>query len=234
MEAKIRESAVELEKALAAKLSLEVSLKKDISDRDKLLSEVHERVANNLQMLASLLNIQAGNVDDRHTRKLLNDNQERINSVVLVHETLHQINDYRRVPLSTYLDALVSDIYRNHVPENLKIRLQKSFEDIEVDIEKAVPIGLIVTELLKNALQHAYFGKTTGSGRIEFKLYKSSGECVFLISDDGCGIPDNFIAESEAMGIKIATILTEQLDGMFKKVGGPGTTLEIRFPLGGM
>ncbi|MFT7219430.1 MAG: PAS domain S-box-containing protein [Candidatus Azotimanducaceae bacterium] len=206
------------------------NLEKHVELREKLLRDVHDRVNDNFHMLASLLNIQSSKRPDESSKKLLDDSQQRLSAVALVHENLLHAKDLRTVDLGNYIDSLAIMLYRKHAPKDLKIQLIKEIEPIQLDIEQAVPVGLIVNELLTNALTHAYSSRHYGSGKVSIKLYQSASDCVCEVSDDGDGLPSDFnLGASESMGLETVAILVEQLGGSFSRSGSVGTTLEFRF-----
>lgn len=208
------------------------NLEKHVELRDNLLRDVHDRVNDNFQMLASLLNIQSSKHPDESSRKLLDDSQQRLSAVALVHENLLHAKDLRTVDLGNYIDSLAVMLYRKHAPKDLQIQLTKEIEPIHLDIDQAVPVGLIVNELLTNALTHAYSSRSYGSGKVSITLYQSASDCVCIVADDGDGLPPGFNLEaSESMGLETVAILVEQLGGSFSRAGGVGTTLEFRFPI---
>jgi two-component sensor histidine kinase len=132
--------------------------------------------------------------------------------------------------MRSYLDALTSRLHRRFAPDGVNILLNLVVDDIVLDIEQAVPCGMIVNELVINSLVHAFADKKFGSGNLSILLEDMDLDGVLTVSDDGCGMPLDLSA-GDSMGMEIVTILSLQLGGRLKRVGGPGTTFEIRFPI---
>ena len=205
-------------------------LAEDIRVKDELLRNIHDRVNDNLLMLNSLLNIQASKIKDPLTLSLLDDSQQRVMALSLVHENILDGKGVRGVAMRSYLDALTSRLHRRFAPDGVNILLNLVVDDIVLDIEQAVPCGMIVNELVINSLVHAFADKKFGSGNLSILLEDMDLDGVLTVSDDGCGMPLDLSA-GDSMGMEIVTILSLQLGGRLKRVGGPGTTFEIRFPI---
>lgn len=210
----------------------ETDLTRRIADGDELLRTIHDRVNDNFQMLASLLNIQSSKYTDQRSRKLLDDIQQRLTTVSLVHENLLHVQDLRKVEMGSYLDSLATMLHRKHAPKDLNIRLIKDIQNIRLDIDQAVPAGLVINELLTNAFVHGFSDRTHGNGAVRIELYQSATDCVCMLSDDGQGLPASLEgAPPESMGLEIVSILVDQLGGSLRRVGGVGTIFEFRFPI---
>lgn len=222
----------ELEQARSLQNQAEDHLRSIVANGDARLRNIHDRVNDNLQMLASILSIQSNKINDPGVAALLGENQERVRAVALVHEQLQASAGLSQVSMPGYLDSLVSGLVRAHRPEGINVQIHKKVSEVELTIGQAVPCGLIVNELVANALIHGYSDRTFGSANIGLELYQSVSEIVLVVSDDGKGLPGDFAIEAgQSMGLDIVSILTKQLDGTLKLVGGIGTTFEVRFPL---
>jgi PAS domain S-box-containing protein len=209
---------------------LRVEQTREIAKRDEIIASVHDRVNDNLQTLNSLLSIQTSKAISRDVVNVLEGSQERIKAVALIHENLYQSQESNRVDMQRYIEILASGLHRKYSPDGVNLDFSKNIEQVYLEIEKAVPCGLIVNELLTNALTHAYRDQKMGSAHLELKFYESAGECVFFLSDDGAGLPKDFAAEAgSAMGLEIVSVLIEQLEGSLHRQGGVGTTFEVRF-----
>jgi PAS domain S-box-containing protein len=232
LEEMLAEAKSDLEKQLSESAEVEASMSADLKQNESLLKDIHDRVSDNLQMFASLLNIQSTKLQDPQSLKLLDDNQQRLKSVALVHENLFNARNMNRVDMSSYIDALASGLYRKYAPDGVNVHFDKDVDEFFLNLDQAVPCGLIINELVTNALEHGLAAKKLGSGNLRLKLYESGEECVLEVSDDGPGLPPEFNAEVDnSMGLEIVTILASQLGGQLKLVGGLGTTIEVRFPI---
>jgi len=222
---------IQLENAMVQNADQRSSFSTKLAEKDVLLREIHDRVYDNLATLTSLLSIQSGKISDPKILNILGDNQRRISAVALVHERLYQSREVRQVAMAEYVDVLLSSLYRKLVPEELEISLVKELGEFDLAIDLAVPCGLIINELVSNALIHGFADRQYGSGTVEVKLYLLANECVVFVSDSGRGLPEDINMPSASMGFEIVSILVEQLEGTFRLIGGQGTTFEVRFPV---
>jgi PAS domain S-box-containing protein len=188
----------------------------NLSEKDVLLREIHHRVKNNLQIISSLLSLQSGkNKRSRELNKLYLDSQNRIKSMAAIHELFYQSENLNRIDFSDYIKKLCVDLIHSFMGEKNKIQLNISVHEIYLNLDTAIPLGLIINEIVSNSLKHAFLN--SGHGTIAIALENSSAEeyCM-TISDDGKGmeIPEN-IDEMDSLGLTIITSLIEQLDGTY-------------------
>ncbi len=192
----------------------EKELRDALKERDVLLKEMHHRVKNNLNVIASLLSLQSDQVmEAKDAKKALTESRNRIFSMALVHEDLYKSEKLSQVQMSSYIRSLLNEL-SGFYNQSGKIKIEaKIDEEINFDILHAVPCGIILNELLTNSFKHAFPGDTPG--RITIKLYKSAeNEYTLSVQDDGVGLPENFNNMSdESLGLKLVTILSEQLGG---------------------
>jgi two-component sensor histidine kinase len=207
-------------------------LSRSLQEKEVLLKEVHHRVKNNMQVISSLLNIQADSVMDERFVTLLTESQQRIKSMALIHENLYRSDNLLEIDFHQYIEMLANGLMRFYRFDNLALRLELDVVDVFLDIDTAVPCGLIINELVSNALKHAFKGRTgTGVIRITFQITPDGTHYRFSVSDDGIGLPaDMDIRQSSSMGLEIVRILTEQLDGHWTCVSDGGTEFVIEFP----
>ncbi len=192
-----------------------------------LLREIHHRVKNNLAIVISLLNFQLRRNEDPELSRMIRDIQLRIRSMALIHEHLYSSENLDRIPLATYIQSLSSIImsaFSGH-----RITLKTNLCALDVGIETALPIGLIINELLTNAFKYAFPGNQNGTISLELEANKEDW-CTLVVKDDGIGIPEDITIESEkSLGMYIVGLLAEQLDGGVEIVRNEGTTFIIRF-----
>lgn len=204
---------------------LEMSLR----DKDVLLREVHHRVKNNLQVISSLLNLQAESYTDPQARGLLKESQQRIRSMALVHEKLYRSPHMSSIDFSDYLSTMTRELVRSI--GSVQAQTLVSGDEIHLDIEKAIPAGLIVNELLTNALKHA-FPPHVRDGEIQVNVRKEGNDVILTVQDNGIGLPpDQKIEDMRTMGMTVIHGLTSQLEGTITTVPGPGAGFRLRFPL---
>jgi PAS domain S-box-containing protein len=206
------------------------TLASSLDEKELLLKELHHRVKNNMQVISSLLNIQSETVDDARFTSLLNESQQRIRSMELIHENLFQSESLLEINFQNYIQMLAHSVCRLYTIPGVTIQLDLDVDDLTLDIDTAVPCGLIINELISNSLKHAFYGHVgTGVIAVSFKRVDSCYE--LSICDDGIGMPDDFdFDNSLSMGLEIVSILTEKLEGTIKHSGGKGSTFRIRFP----
>jgi PAS domain S-box-containing protein len=204
---------------------LEMSLR----DKDVLLREVHHRVKNNLQVISSLLNLQAESYSDPQARVLIKESQQRIRSMALVHEKLYQSPHMSSIDFTDYLSTMTRDLVRSF--GHPAIRTNVTGEEIRLDVEKAIPAGLILNELLTNALKHA-FPPHVRDAELTVAVHKDGSDVVLTVQDNGIGLPpDRRMEDMRTMGMTVIHGLTQQLDGSITVLPGPGAGFRLRFPL---
>ena len=227
-------------KAEKALVNLEIARKK----------EIHHRIKNNLQVISSLLDLQAENLSNRKCIKdsdVLNafrESQDRVMSIALIHEELHEGGENNTLYFSPYLEKLVENLLRTYSLGNADIGLKIDLEEnIFFDMDTAVPLGIIVNELVSNSLKHAFSGRD--KGEIQIKLFKEEAGnelnndeeeftgkgtgYTLIVSDDGVGIPEKIDLEnSDTLGLQLVNILVDQLDGEIKLKRDTGTEFRIK------
>jgi two-component sensor histidine kinase len=189
----------------------EESVHAALREKNILLGEVHHRVKNNLQIISSLLNLQSAQVDNPAAVQLLVESQNRIRSMALIHQTLYQSKDFAQVDFRSFIDTLVPILVSSYSVDPARITLLVDAADVSIPINAAIPCGLIVNELVSNALKHAFPGNRRGS--IEIDLARGEDGTVLLsVSDDGIGIPEQVdIANATTLGLQLVSLLAEQL-----------------------
>lgn len=208
---------------------LEDRLRKAVKEKESLLREVHHRVKNNLQMISSLLNLQAASIKDPQVVQLFRECQTRITSIALLHETLHRSDDLSCIRMSNYLRTLAGHVSRSYGVDPTAIVLDLLVEDLTFDIDTAMTCGMIVEELLSNALKHAYaVGK---EGRIQIELQAQDEDTYLLqVSDDGVGISKGRGQRKPgSLGLELVNLLVGKLEGTVALQSGPGTAWRIEF-----
>jgi two-component sensor histidine kinase len=202
-----------------------------LREKEVLLQEIHHRVKNNLQVISSLLNLQAGGLEDTRALDALRDSQGRVRSIALVHEKLYQSPDLAHIDFAAYTRELASALLRSYDAHTQGIALSTQIDDVLLGIDTAIPCGLILGELVSNALKHAFPGKR--SGEITVGLRARSGETILTVGDDGIGLPADLDFRSpESLGLELVTTLVQQLDGTIELDGREGTLFKISFAPG--
>lgn len=202
-----------------------------LKEKDVLLGEVHHRVKNNLQIVHSLLDLQSSRVSDRAVLDMLRDSQNRIRSMGLIHQTLYQSKDFAQVNFSHFLDSLVPTLVASYGVNPDRITLSIEAAQLLLPINAAIPCGLVVNELISNALKHAF--PDGRSGEIEVKLFAdTAGKAVLSVSDNGVGIPEGIdMMTSDTLGMQLITLLTDQLGGTVSMRRADPTEFVLTFPI---
>ena len=222
-------------------LSLEEKLKhhadelqNSLKEKEVLLKEIHHRVKNNLQIITSLLYLQSLKIEDESTRAIFKDSQNRVKSLALVHEKLYQSKDLARIDFSDYLKNLSNFIFTTYKTNISNLRIEYDLDEVFLSVEVSVPLGLIINELLSNALKYAFTNipaDNLSEHKIVIKLKKhKNDEHILSVSDNGAGLPDNFnIEETESLGLKLVTNLTQQIEGKLEVHPKNDTEFKITF-----
>jgi PAS domain S-box-containing protein len=185
-----------------------------LKEKDVLLGEVHHRVKNNLQIVHSLLDLQSSRITDRTALAMLRDSQNRIRSMGLIHQTLYQSKDFAKVDFSRFLDSLVPTLVGSYGVNPDRIALSVKAEQVLFPINAAIPCGLIVNELISNALKHAFPGDRRGEIRVGLFSEPDGATVVLSVADDGVGIPDDVdLGKTSTLGLQLVTLLSDQLGG---------------------
>jgi two-component sensor histidine kinase len=204
-----------------------------LREKEILLSEVHHRVKNNMQVISGLLDLQARSSRNPELTERLNEIQNRIRSMAMVHEKLYGSKDFARIDLAGYVRTLSQELFQSHKINQWKIALIVQTDgDVYVDINKAIPCGLILNELISNALKHAFPGGRQGELQILLRETKNT-EVEIVVRDNGMGLPDDVdIHQPRTVGLYLVNgLVTKQLDGQIEIRRDNGTEFRIKFPL---
>ncbi len=209
--------------------ALEDTIKKSLEEQQKLLREIHHRVKNNLQIIISLLNLQASYVYDEEALKALKEGQDRVKSLALIHEKIYQSDELTDLDFQSYIRKLVDHLMLSYNIRQGVITLDVHADDIILDIDTAVPSGLIITELVSNSLKYAFVGREKGA--ISISLKEEDDRMLRLtVSDNGIGLPENFdVYQSDSLGMQLVTALTDQLEGRIELDRKNGISFQIIF-----
>ncbi|HVN97165.1 MAG TPA: PAS domain S-box protein [Syntrophorhabdaceae bacterium] len=209
----------------------EEALKTSLTEKEVLLREIHHRVKNNLQVISSLLVLQSHYIEDTQALNMFKESVNRIRTMSRIHEKLYQSKDHGRVGFGAYIMELATQLYNSYGLNAESVTLRSQVTDISFDINTAIPLGLIVNELISNALKHAFpDGK---KGEITVSLNREGDKCVLAVSDDGVGFPPHIdFRKTDSLGMQLVIELTEQLGGVIELNRDHGTAFAIRFEPG--
>ena len=208
-----------------------VELERRVHEKDLLLSEIHHRVKNSLQVVSSLLSLEAARIRDPSMDEMLKVTQNRIRSMALIHQTLYQSKDFARVDFHAFLQSFVPTLIQSYSihPEMIAIAIRVA--EARLPIDAAIPCGLIVNELISNALKHAFPDERRGTICVEFE-HRADHCGILSVSDDGVGLPAEFSLEcTTTLGVQLVTMLAGQLGGTLTIQRAPVTGFIVQFPL---
>jgi PAS domain S-box-containing protein len=201
-----------------------------LREKELLLGEIHHRVKNNLQVVTSLLAMQSERIADPVVHQLLQDSQNRVRSMALIHQTLYQSGDFAEVDFAGFLDALVPTLFDSYSVDPSRIRLVIDAANVLLPIANAIPCGLLVNELIANALKHAFPDGRAGEVRVEL-ANEPDGQVVLSVSDNGIGIPESLdLAQTETLGLQLVDLLADQLAATKTIERAQPTRFVLRFP----
>lgn len=206
------------------------ALIKEALQREVLLKkEIHHRVKNNLQTISSLLYLQSTSVTHPETQEILMESQSRVKSIALLHEKLYGSNQLDQIDFADYLRDLVTELFRAYRVRKDGIKIQTTIEHVHLGIDTAIPCGLILNELVSNALKHAFPGERKGEVWIDLGP-TNVDEFELTVRDDGIGLPKGFDwQQCKSLGLKLVLGLTKQLGGKMEVHRAAGTTFRLTF-----
>lgn len=210
----------------------EQRLRRGITEREVLLQEIHHRVKNNLQVISSLINMQVRQLDAGPSRDALQQFRTRVDAIALIHEQLYQSRDYAKVPFSEYAKTLVTNVVRAAQPaSDDRIALEFDVSDLTVPVDKAIPCGLILNELITNALKHAFPNGQSGVIRLDLSSV-AGGFIRIAVSDNGVGLPKGLdLSAAASLGWQLVRMLANQIGADVSVDTGSGTSVRLIIPV---
>lgn len=235
LERKIRERTEEqqrmnkiLSEEISARKKSEKLVRASLAEKEVMLKEIHHRVKNNLQVISSLLSLQSGYTEETEARNLLRECQHRVRSMSMLHEKLYRSEDLSRIDMNEYALTLINFLLRSYSVDG-KITPKFEINDIHLSIDSAIPCGLIINELVSNALRHAY--PDNSEGALHISMRKKEGNITLVVSDNGVGMPEYFtIGCTKTLGMTLVDTLAQQLCGTVNLFNNDGATIQITFP----
>jgi two-component system response regulator len=203
----------------------EQHIQSSLREKEVLLKEIHHRVKNNLQVIQSLLKMQARLLPEEQTRAAIATTIQRVRAMALLHEGLYQRKDLATISLDEYLRSLFNGVEASSVAEPGQVQLRLNCEDLQLSLDTAAPLGLLANELMSNSFKHGFPDGRRGA--IEISIHRVDGVVHMVVKDDGIGIPDDFdAAASVSMGLKLANSLAHQLGGRLQFTSDSGCRVE--------
>jgi two-component system sensor kinase len=207
----------------------EEKIKSSLKEKEIILKEIHHRVKNNLQVISSIFYLQGEKVNDPRLHEIINECKNRVRSMAIIHENFYQSDDLTRIDFGQYLKNLINNLMISYGIENDRIDIDLRVSDTFLSIDVAIPCGLLVNEIISNAIKHAFPGDVSGNITIEM-FSPNSHDFTLRIKDNGIGIPDNIdISNTGTLGMELITTLTSQLEGSIELNKSQGTEFIIKF-----
>lgn len=213
---------------ISGRLRYQETIRAALKEKTLLLNEIHHRVKNNLQIVASLLNLQSGRVNNSDFSALIAESEGRVRAMALMHQILYERKDFALVDLDIYLRRLAELLGQIHDINRRGISIHIECHQINMDLVRAIPLGLVVNELLSNVFKHAFNGK---NGEVWMKLRKiNEHEATLVVKDNGVGLPDGFAFDSpDTLGMQIVQLLSEQIGATITASSNDGACIEMCF-----
>lgn len=207
----------------------EEKVRASLKEKEVMLHEIHHRVKNNLQIIISLLRLQARFIKDKEARELFKDSQSRIRSMAIIHEKLYRSEDFAQVNFAWYIQSFSTHLFQTYMVDSTKIKLNMDIDDIQIDINKAIPCGILLNELVSNSIKHAFPSGRKGQIKIRLKQTKA-GRVSIEVKDNGVGFPKNLdFRKSETLGLQLINDLSKQIGATLRIEIKAGTKITVVF-----
>jgi two-component sensor histidine kinase len=221
--------------AAIERLRVEEELRASVEEKEVLLREVHHRVKNNLQAISNLLYLQSSYVDDGRITEIFREMRDRIKSIALIHERLYETNDLARINFAEYVQSLVDQLIHSYGVDPDHIKLEISIDEVSINVDMAIPLGVIINELVSNSIKHAFPAElkrpADEPNRIKVELSVQSDQSLLLkVSDNGLGFPlETDLAKTETLGLHLVRTLSSHIGGQIELDQSHGAAIKIRF-----
>ena len=211
------------------KLITERKLLDTIREKEALIKEIHHRVKNNLQLISSIIYLKLASISQSDIRNFLEDTRQKIRSIALIHERLLQTEKLDKVEISDYLGKLIHDLEVTYFRQDLELKIETKILDKMIGLDTAIICGLIVNELVTNAIKHAFAGRSNGIIEIEFRE-KNENNFLLSVADNGISLPEHITpGYTSSFGMQLIDVFVKQLGGTFEIIREKGTKFQIHF-----
>jgi PAS domain S-box-containing protein len=215
---------------ISARKRLEAEMVQSLQEKEVLLKEIHHRVKNNIQVISSILSLQSNQATDPATREIFRETQNKVRGIALIHEKLYRSRSFSRINYEEYLKDIANHTFQSYTIDPGQVGLRIDAGGVAIDIGKAVPLSLIVTELLSNALKHGF--PDGRKGEIAIAIRPVDRNLVLTFSDNGIGLPETVsFDKGDTLGMRLLAGLTRQLSGTIAVDRTGGTAFTITFPV---
>ncbi len=217
-----------LQQELKEKDEAEKRIKASLNEKELLLQEIHHRVKNNLQIMSSLLRLQSSHFKDQKVQNIFRESENRVKAMAIIHNKLYTNPEYDKVDFHDYIKTLIQNLFLSYGVSTEVIKLEINVNGISLNIDTAIPCGLIINELISNSLKYAFPKKMTG--KIEITMYFEGNDLILIVRDNGIGLKkDPEIQKSKTLGLKLVQLLATQMDGKVEIQSAKGTEFIIKF-----
>lgn len=221
----IKESKI-FEQRINERKATELVIKAALTEKNILLAEIHHRVKNNLAIIASLLNLQLGSIENEEAKAILTDSKNRVKSMALIHDSLYKSENLSEIDFSEYTKELIDEIQYSYPTLANTITVNTSITNVTLNVNTAIPCGLILNELLTNCYKHAFEGR--GNGIIDVLFYTKNEKVILKVKDNGVGLKEGY-EQSDSLGMVVIHSLCDQLSGKCSFSIDNGTSFEMAF-----
>ncbi|MDI6644320.1 MAG: PAS domain S-box protein [Methanobacteriaceae archaeon] len=203
-------------------------IERELKEKEMLLKEIHHRAKNNLMIISSLLNLQSSYLKDKESQDIFIESQKRARSMAIIHERLYRSTDLKKIDFRDYIQSLATELFHTYVDDPSRLQLKINVDNIFLDVNTAIPLGLIINELVTNSLKYAFpNGK---SGEIDIDFHKKDDYYEFTIKDNGIGFPEDLdFHKTDSLGMQLVNSFTDQIDGKIELDRRNGTKFKIIF-----
>ena len=227
-EQQLRAANQQLQAEVTERMQAEEKIKASLKEKEVLLKEIHHRVKNNMQVISSILNLQSRHIKNEQALKMFEDSQSRIKSMALVHEKLYESEDLANIDFAEYVHSITHYLFGLHEIRP-RIRSNVDIKDVLLDVNTAIPCGLIINELVSNSLKYAFPEGIEGEICIQLSSDKD-GKVRLIVDDNGIGFPKDLdFRKTESLGMQLVIMLVEQLEGTVELDKSKGTRFKITF-----
>ena len=228
LEEMVKERTAKLLREIAERKRAEKKIKAALKEKELLLKEIHHRVRNNMQIISSMLSIQEIQIKDQAAQRVFRESWTRIRSMSLVHEKLYQSEDFTKINFEEYTKSLTADLFLTYDVDPDNIKLKRNIKDVYLDINIAIPCGMIISELVSNSLKYAF--RKGQKGEITINFISTNNVYELTVGDDGKGLPKYLdFRNAESLGLQLVRLFCKKIDANIKLNRGKGTSFKIVF-----
>ncbi len=208
----------------------EEQIRASLAEKEILLKEIHHRVKNNMQIVSSLLSLQAGYINDKKMQEVFNESRNRIKALALIHEYLYKSKKLTKINFKNYINDLVNNLFSTYRLDLRNFKFIIAFDDIDFDIDTSINLGIIINELASNSIKHAFNLERNSKNLISIKLKEENNQIYITISDNGMGINDKInFKNPDSLGLQLVQTLVDQLEGTLEIKRRNGLEIGIQF-----